>query len=448
MKIKVLIVSPNPWRDDNSFGNSFDSIFNGMDEVEIHNIYCSIGIPNSRIPKSFLQINEKFLIKNILNKDYPTSRNVNITDISDIILREAKKDSHVFSFFQKNRWTVFFWMRELIWRFGRWKSEELDNYVKQVKPDIIFLPIYIFPYTNRIGLHISKRYNIKLLGYISDDNYTLKQFSLNPLFWFNRLIFRSYVKRAILRSEILYVISEEQKRDYDKIFKINTKILYKGFDISQINKSDYVGEKDTYKILYTGNLVAGREMSLLRFSKIIEEFNSIAVKKFIVNVYSKTSLKKSLLCKYQKLNSLHMKGNIPYNQVITEQLNADLLLHLESFDPKNRLLVRQSFSTKIVDYLFRSKCILAFGHESIFSIKFFREHEIGFSISTKKQLINTLNLIESDNEVLDEMGRKAACYASQNCNIEKIQQGLINDMKGVVDHAMPHVENQTRANYF
>lgn len=51
-----------------------------------------------------------------------------------------------------------------------------------------------------------------MVGYISDDCYTLRQFSLSPLFWIDRLWKRRYVKRAIDECMLLYVITDRQKK--------------------------------------------------------------------------------------------------------------------------------------------------------------------------------------------------------------------------------------------
>ena len=36
--MKILVLSSTPWTNDNSFGNSFSNIFEGIEDVEIANI--------------------------------------------------------------------------------------------------------------------------------------------------------------------------------------------------------------------------------------------------------------------------------------------------------------------------------------------------------------------------------------------------------------------------
>ena len=57
--MKILILSSTPWTKDNSFGNSFSNIFEGLEDVEIANIYCKYGKPETDLVSKFFQITEK-----------------------------------------------------------------------------------------------------------------------------------------------------------------------------------------------------------------------------------------------------------------------------------------------------------------------------------------------------------------------------------------------------
>ena len=49
--MKVLILSNTPWREDNSFGNSFSNIFGNIPNLEIANIFFKYGEPDNNIVK-------------------------------------------------------------------------------------------------------------------------------------------------------------------------------------------------------------------------------------------------------------------------------------------------------------------------------------------------------------------------------------------------------------
>ena len=61
--MKIIIISRSPWRLDNSFGNTYSSIFRDMENVEIANIYLADGRPEyEENVKAYYQVSEKELI--------------------------------------------------------------------------------------------------------------------------------------------------------------------------------------------------------------------------------------------------------------------------------------------------------------------------------------------------------------------------------------------------
>lgn len=106
-----------------------------------------------------------------------------------------------------------FWARDFVWKIGRWCSPELKAFIDDFKPDVIFQPIYYSNYISDIALFIKKYTGVPMVGYISDDCYTLRQFNLSPLYWIDRLHKRKKVKQVFMSCEFVYVISEIQKRE-------------------------------------------------------------------------------------------------------------------------------------------------------------------------------------------------------------------------------------------
>ena len=427
-KIKILVISQVPWREENSVGNSFSNIFGGIENIKIANIYCGVGLPNTNLVKKFHQTNERMLLKNILSKKNKagfTFQN-NVAEVNNQVSEDATKDVSKFKFFQKNRFLIFLWLREIIWRFGRWKSPEMKKFIDDFNPDIIFLPIFYPVFMNRIGLFVQKYSNKKMVGYISDDHYTLKQYSLNPFFWIDRLINRSFVKKAIDKCEILYVISDIQKQDYDKCFQKNCKILYKGANFDDINNFDKKTQiSKPIQFLFSGNIIAGRYKTLGEIGIALDKINSNGVKA-ILTIYTNSILtnhmKKVLSCK-----SIQLKEPVSYSEILKIQANSDVLVHVESFNKKERLLVRQSFSTKIVDYLKASKCIFAVGTKETASINYLIKNNAAVVATNSIEIeIKLLEIINNTNKI-EEFSKLAYNCGKRNHQINVIQENLYND---------------------
>ena len=123
--MKILVLSSSSWTNDNSFGNSFENIFEGIPDVEIANIYCKYGNPKTNLVSRFFQITEKSLLKNLKNPKISAGKEVFMDETAYTDVVEPKSANLA----RKKRWIIMFWARDLIWKFSRWKSPELKKFI-------------------------------------------------------------------------------------------------------------------------------------------------------------------------------------------------------------------------------------------------------------------------------------------------------------------------------
>lgn len=398
--MRILILSSTPWTNDNSFGNSFSNIFEGIEDIEIANIYCKYGKPNTKLVSRFFQITEKSMFRNLKNPKAPSGQEVFMDD-SVPTDNVAPKGTDIA---RKKRWTVLFWARDLIWQIGRWKSPELKKFIDDFKPDIIFQPIYYVRHMNRIADFVKKYTGVPMYGYVSDDVYTLKQLSFSPLFWIDRFICRAKAKKVIKQCEILYTISEIQRSEYEKIFKIPCKILTKSanFDEPVQVKQEY---NKPLQLLYTGNIGIKRWKSLAIIADAIKEINKDGIKAEL-KIYTGGLVTDEISKALNIENSSKIMGFISSSEIPRIQSEADILVHVESSSLKSRLWVRQSFSTKIVDYLKIARPILAVGPHDVASIEHLIRNDCAIIADNKDELIEKLNEVINDNNKLTEIALK------------------------------------------
>ncbi len=404
--MRILVLSSTPWSYDNSFGNTFSSIFEGMENVEIANIACRPGNPTSYVVKRYFQITEKALLKNLKNKTVPTGREIPLdSQFVESVYTENLKSR---TFGSIKRWQVLFWARDLIWKIGRWKSAELKAFIDDFKPDLIFQPVYYSSYLNDIACFIQEYTNVPMLGYISDDCYTLRQFSLSPLYWIDRLHKRKKVKKTIEKCKILYVISDIQKRDYEKAFGVPCKILTKSADFTEPPqlKTSY---NTPLQLVFTGNIGTNRWKSLAVIAQALQELNQNGTKAEL-RIYTATPLTAKMQKALQIDGASYLMGTVPASAIPQIQSEADMLVHVEAMDLKNKLAVRQSFSTKLVDYFKAARPILAVGPKDVASIEHLVKNACAVVAENKTELQMHLNEILQAPEKLNVLAQNGyAC---------------------------------------
>ena len=129
--------------------------------------------------------------------------------------------------------------------------------------------------------------------------------------------------------------------------------------------------------------------------------------------------------------SSFVMGSVSQAEVLEIQKNADMLVHIEAKDLKNRLLVRQSFSTKIVDYLKSARPILAYGPKEVASINHLIKNDCAIIADNEQELYEKLIKIIDDKAALNELSIKAFNCGKNNHDISLINKMLVNDLKSI-----------------
>lgn len=429
--MKILVVSSTPWNTNNSFGNSYSNIFHNMsDELEIANLYCSDGIDNDPIVKRAFHITPKRLLKNLIDRRINTGVEIPINPITKGKEKGPLIDGKIIHFAKTHRWRIFFWGRDMLWRIGRWNSDELKQFLHDFNPDLIFCPIYEKPYMNRIQLSIQRELDVPMLGYITDDNYTLHQFSLSPLYWIDRLMNRRLVKKAIDQCKILYVISNSQMKEYDSIFRKNCKILTKGFNFSS-NRPENQTFQTPYTLFYAGNIGANRWKSLEVIGKAIKRINHNR-NLFKLDIYTATPLTSTMERNLDIPGCVRIHGAVSYQKVVELQRKADILVHVEPTDLFHKWTPWLSFSTKIVDYFYSNRPILAYGLLEQASLSHLKQNDAAMIASTQVEVEEWLKNILNNNNILQYYADQGWRCGENFHDIHKFQIMLKKDFREVL----------------
>lgn len=426
---KVLVLSIDCW---NSFTGSdtFTNLLSGYDSDKVANIYFKSGIPDSNVCEKYFYISENAVIKSCLNKNIKTGKTVErISTESEKqeIASDKRIEKKRYSFFTRHRLWMFLYARELLWKAGKWKTEELDSFIESFSPDVIFFPIESYIYFDRVVDYIIDKTKVPAVGIMWDDNFTYKSQPGNIGFLTYRFFLRKRVKRIINKCEKVYAIIPKLQEELQREYNINADILTKGANIDTAEKSDgTTASKDVISIVYTGKLSYGRLGSVQLLADVLDSVNSDDIK-YELNIYSGTELTPKERLNLEKKGT-YFRGSVPQSEIADIQENADILLFAEAIAGKHKYDARLSFSTKIVDYLARGKCVLAIGPQDIAPIEYLKKEDAAIVVSTKDELKSFLQT-ENFRQTVEEYSNKAYDLAKRNHNYKDIQSQLYNDLR-------------------
>lgn len=424
--MRILVISNSEWDDNNSFGNTFSNFFEGMEDVEFANIYCRAGNPNTRICEKFLRIDDKSLCKSLRKPGYDPAT------VMDNRVPEQKPDKKTgggAKFAKKHRWASFFIARELLWAFANYQRQTFTSFVEGFAPDMIFLPTYSYSYINKMALVLKKKYGLPIISYMSDDEYSLRKLRFSVFYWLLRIYQRKWVIRGLKNSRMVYVISKVQKDECLRDLGLNCKVLTKSACF-EASAPVYEKSGQAVKLFFAGNIGTGRWKSLALLSDAVAR---LVQEKILVtfDIYTPTPLTERMrraLCKAGTV--LHEP--VPNTEIQKLQKEADILVHAEGLSLKNRLAVRQSFSTKLVDFFVLGKCIFAVGTPDVASVAHLIEHDAAVVAAKKEEVYAKLKALLEDRGVMSAYGKKAY-ECGQKCHEKKtLQKMLAEDIAKVV----------------
>ena len=397
--MRVMVITRAPWRNDNNTGNTLTGFFKDFCDVEFYSLCMREQSPQNSVSKRNFFISERQMLKRLCGKRVSVGAENSSEETDDGIEKAAYDAAKKFT-----NYAVCF-CRELIWNIGGWKNENLRQYIDEVKPDIVFFPVFGCFYPHKVLRYIHSLTDAKIVLFHADDNYTLKQFSLSPLYWIYRICLRKWVRRTVEISDMQYCISDVQKADYDKAFGCECKILTKFADFSKLPalKEEY---NKPLQLVYTGNININRWKSLAMLANVLCRINSEYAKAQL-RIYTSTQLTKAMKKALEIDGTSFLMGSVPSDEIPRIQANADILVHAEATDYRNRLIVRQSFSTKIVDYLKAGRPIVAIGSKEVASIKHLIDHDCAIVVDCEQDLYNSLSSIVDDKDALQDLARKA-----------------------------------------
>ena len=420
---KILVVTVESWNSKVGL-NTWPSLVSKFPSDNIANISIRDEIPDSNICSRYFRISESKVLRSILRRKTKTGAEIQAhSEVEDNTLNEHNERYAKFT--KKRRYSMLL-ARELVWKLGKWKTKELDDFLDSFKPDLILYTMEGYIHLNRIVNYAIKRTGAKAIGYIWDDNFTYKQQS-NLGYKTYRFFQRKSLKRLAKKTDAFFAISEKTKREADKFFKINSVVLTK--PLSSTPTVNYGEIEKPIKMLYTGNLFLGRDSSLLRLVNAIKKLcleNSFEIDAY-TNTHLTEEIKSSLICSFCRVHP-------PISQidVLQKQKEADILLFLEDIDGMYAKAARLSFSTKLTDYLSSGRCILAIGNEDTAPIEYLKKNQSAIMACNDEELEASLTEIANNPNMLVDYARISAELGIKNHSKEKIEQIFDNTLNEVL----------------
>lgn len=424
--MRILILSNEVWNDNINGNNVTTNWFKGM-EAEIACIYTSSNEPLNACCKRYYQVTDRMMLKSIFKKTKAGKalpvREYNIESKNPIAEVEPKK---LYKMLKSVSGPFLRFVREMLWLCGRYDTLGMKSFINDFKPDVVFSERMATCKMLRLEKIVGTLTEAPMFAFTGDDEYSLKQLSFSPFFWINRFMIRKRLKENVKKYRIYYTLSEEQKHYYERAFGCKCKLLYKCGELEHEEKNNWTHEP--IRLIYAGKLYCNRWKMLGDIANELREINKDSVK-MVMDIYTKDRLTDRQMNLLNDGKSSFVQGGVEPNVLVEKYRQADIALHVEALDLKNRLLTRYSFSTKIIDCIFSGCAVMAYCWDKHSGLTYLKKQDAAICISNKDELHETIRLLVNRPEIINQYAKKAINCGNKYHNRIVVQRELLNDFK-------------------
>ncbi|MEE1013327.1 MAG: glycosyltransferase [Clostridia bacterium] len=426
--MKILLISDEVWNDSIHGNGVLSNWFNGF-PAEFANIYLSPGLPQNQCCDTYFQITDGMMIKSIV-KGKPAGRILekNERHIPDGQTYQST-DVQGIGFLRKHCGNLLRLLKNVVWGVGKYNQLLLKQFIEDFQPDIIFSPRFATGKVLRLEREVLKHASCPIVAFTGDNEYSMRQVALSPVFWINHLYRRHKLKKMMPQYALYYTLSAEQKQEYEASFDINMKVLMKCGEFPQNYEKKPVGQP--IHLVYAGKLYMNRWKTLAKIGEALNKINGDGVK-MTLDIYTRDAVTDKQKQVLDDGKNIFLRGSVAPEKLTEIYKKADVALHVESFGLKQRYATRVSFSTKIIDCLASTCAVLAIAWKEHSGLTYLKREDAAICVDSMEEMEQVLRKLCDQPELVTEYQKKAWQCGKRNHQKNTVQKMLQKDFEEII----------------
>jgi len=419
---KVLILSRGVWDDTRGTSSTLTNLFQDYDADKLAHVYIESTLPNTKCCYRFFQISEFSLVHKLYKWKTKTGHAIDMRLATEepVDAKIADQEASVLNYVRGHRSVMYSFARDILWWFNGWKSKELKQFVLDFDADVIWIDSSPLPLMNRLYNYVLKIVKKPAVIFMQDDIYTYESCGNNFFAKIRKCYLRKFVRRVVNQCDNMFVASPKMKQEYDKIFGINSTFIAKSIDFGHQENKQFPQIHHPIRLVYLGQVIYGRIYSLIAIANALAKLNSDGVKAQLY-IYTNNQISENLKKQLLINDSVFLMPPVPYTEVPEVMSKNDVVVFVESFEPRFCKVARLSFSTKICDYLGSGKCILAIGPADLAPIEYFKQEDAAL-VATNENEIEVRIKELANPEIVQEYVQKAYNCAVRNHDRKRMNE--------------------------
>ncbi|MDF2513315.1 MAG: hypothetical protein K0S04_3181 [Herbinix sp.] len=432
--MRLLVLTEEVWNDKMYPNNVMTNWLEGF-EGQLANLYLASGMPDNPCCSEYFQITDRMALVNLLRQKgggkWFISKEFASTESTIPPFSNRESNNKKYIILKQLFGGALRLLRDAAWLRTNWEKSILMDFLAEFQPDVVLS----LRYSSRRMLYMERLLHtltgVPIIAFTGDDEYSLKQLNASPFYWIRRFQIRRDIRKTSALYRKYFTLSERQAKELKEILGVNTGVLYKGGDFTKALENKRISKP--IRIVYAGRLYCNRDKTLLALARALAEINREEVR-MTLEIYTRDIPRAREKEAFDDSRSVFFKGFVPAGELKKIYKEADIALHVEGFDMKNRLLTRYSFSTKIVDCLASTCAVLAIGPYENEGIRYLKKNHAAICIGKMEEISSILSHILSHPGKIEVYRRNAWRLGVKAHSKEEIRRSLYDDIAFIVEH--------------
>lgn len=410
--MNILVITKAAWDDRIASGNTLSNFFNGWKDVNFFCLYSREAMPNNNVCSEYYSVSPISIVKNLFRPSKIGKRFR--YDSNSGNGQNPSKEVKIISTAKRNR-TVFEFAYNLAYTTDLWKNKSFKKFIAECNPDLVFCFGSYDPLNHKALKYIKSHTNAKIISYYVDDLFRHNV----PSFYFVRKLKNKRLLEIASMSDKCYAISQRMCDEYCKLYGKSFQLLHKGCDISEPKR--FVNTP--VRFVYAGNLFYHRDKILGALAKAIAKVND-DTQKARLDIFSGTPVDEEVLSILNIEGASTLHNARPFEEIKQIMKDADIVLHVESFDEEQMKIVRLSFSTKITDCMQSGSMMMAIGPDSVASIDYATRIPGCVVVNNLTTLEETVRELVENHSTIINRASKTNGFAKEKAEINQLRNRL------------------------
>lgn len=418
--MNILVVTKAVWDDRLASGNTLSNFFEGWENVNFSCLYSREAMPCNKVCRLYYSISPVSIIKNFFRPSRIGKRFEYCSAESE--MKGCERENNLINTAKHNR-VIFEPVYYFLYSTNLWINKAFKQYIDDFNPDIVFCFGQCDPLTFKAVKYIKQHTAARVISYFVDDLYQSDISTFN----FIEKLKRGYLKGIARMSDRCYAISQRMCDEYSELYGKSFSLLHKGCDICETKPT----VNNPVKFVYAGNLFYHRDKILGALAASIARIND-GFRKAHLDIYSGTTASGDMLAMLNVQGASTLHKACSFGDIKKIMMDADVVLHVESFDEEQMELVRLSFSTKITDCMQSGSMMMAIGPKSVASIDFAAHVPGCVVVNDLNDLDDTVKMIVDNGYIIIENAKKTNAFAMECFELNNLRRRLYSEFKSLI----------------